>query len=419
MAHGVALTPSPGVVVPSVQTPGRPLTLGSAVFQVGQVVKAQPAYIGAYGGSFCSPTGLRSGSSVVASSSYAGTPVAPAAPLRRRLNSQQSSTASLMVQQPVMASASNMVVAAPPVRGLPSAYNAAIIASQGDSVSCRAAQPAVQAPGAAIVEVVPAQEVLRQGDDADNARLQAEVESLRRSVAVQEDRILQLTNQLQASQENERVLASDLEASRGDDTRLWTVTEELRLERLAREQAEAIATELRLVAEMAVQGQVVSAPAAVGSSGVTSNTVRASTPGRGGLSGNFSPGRRAPNTSARGKEALAERQGLGTQSNPGSSARGTVGLASGRRGSMSAKDEIDGRLHEFLERFNCGLTFRRLNRGWYSFRCNGDRADRSAEISIVNGKLMARLEPSTHDPGWNNGKLGNLERFVTAMTAQS
>jgi len=31
---------------------------------------------------------------------------------------------------------------------------------------------------------------------------------------------------------------------------------------------------------------------------------------------------------------------------------------------------------------------------------------------FVNGKLMVKYEPSTHDPGWNNGKPGPIERFV-------
>lgn len=81
----------------------------------------------------------------------------------------------------------------------------------------------------------------------------------------------------------------------------------------------------------------------------------------------------------------------------------------------SNKDDIDARLNEYLERSDTGLTFRRLNRGWYAFRRADDRnppsSDRGVEISIINGKLMARLEPTTHEKGWNNGKLGPIERF--------
>jgi len=38
--------------------------------------------------------------------------------------------------------------------------------------------------------------------------------------------------------------------------------------------------------------------------------------------------------------------------------------------------------------------------------------DRYVEVSIVNGKLMVTMEPSTHEPGWNHGKPGPIEKFV-------
>lgn len=92
-----------------------------------------------------------------------------------------------------------------------------------------------------------------------------------------------------------------------------------------------------------------------------------------------------------------------------------------RPSDKEGKDEIDARLQEFLERTECGLVFRRLNRGWYAFRRAEERGprfdERNLELSIVNGKLMARMEPSTHDPGWNNGKLGPIDRFVTSCAA--
>jgi len=104
------------------------------------------------------------------------------------------------------------------------------------------------------------------------------------------------------------------------------------------------------------------------------------------------------------------------------SRRNSNGGTASRRGlspmtvlSAAGKDEVDARLNGFLEQAqNCNIVFRRRNRGWYTFR----RADeppsneKNVEVSIVNGKLMARLESSSHDRGWNNGKLGPMDRFV-------
>lgn len=80
------------------------------------------------------------------------------------------------------------------------------------------------------------------------------------------------------------------------------------------------------------------------------------------------------------------------------------------------KDEVEPRLREFLEKAKCNLIFRQLNRGWYSFRRADEKGpqsnDRHVEISIINGKLMVKLEATTHDPGWNFGKPGPIEKFV-------
>lgn len=80
------------------------------------------------------------------------------------------------------------------------------------------------------------------------------------------------------------------------------------------------------------------------------------------------------------------------------------------------KDEVEPRLREFLEKGKCNLIFRQLNRGWYSFRRADEKGpqsnDRHVEISIINGKLMVKLEATTHDPGWNFGKPGPIEKFV-------
>merc|ERR1719316_2489046 len=95
-------------------------------------------------------------------------------------------------------------------------------------------------------------ESLRGGNDES---LQAEIDSLRRALASQEDRILQLTKQLQASQEGERMLAGEVENARGQTLaaqgEINRLMEEIQRERLVRGQAEAVAAELRLAAEMA------------------------------------------------------------------------------------------------------------------------------------------------------------------------
>lgn len=360
-------------------------------------------YGGAYGGSFCSPTGQRSSSMVPAPIAYpstysgAGPPLSTVGPITsqpapiRRLNSQ-SSTASLSMQPPFVQSLSTSVS-----RGLPASARVA-----GGEVL--AADPN---------EVLLQTRVVRNGVNDDH--LQAEVFTLRSTVSAQEEKNSQLSRQLQVSQENERKLVAELEVARGDIGRL---SEELRSERLLRQQAEATAAELR------VAGDLMSTPGAAGQDITNSRQNNSASRLRGST--------RAPSATRRSESAPrtrpAERPQSAARPQTPTSAAGNAsvgtGLASSRRASaqpQSAKDEIDGRLREYLERSDCGLLFRRMNRGWYSFRVRGDRGpvsnDRSVEISIVNGKLMARLEPSTHDAGWNNGKLGTIERFAASMCA--
>lgn len=89
--------------------------------------------------------------------------------------------------------------------------------------------------------------------------------------------------------------------------------------------------------------------------------------------------------------------------------------------STKARDEIDARLLEFLSVSKCPLRFRRVNRGWYQFFTVGvpmkPALAKHVEVSIVNGKLMMRMEASTHDPGWNGGRPGAVERFVAAFSS--
>jgi len=166
--------------------------------------------------------------------------------------------------------------------------------------------------------------------------LYREVDALRHTLAMQEQRISDLTMELQTSREGGTQLASEVESARSE---LSGLIQELQVERAARERAETF---------MAEQQQVLSGPP-----------------------------------------------------------------ASGRRGS---RDEVEPRLREFIEKTKCGLIFRQLNRGWYAFRRADDKGpqsnDRHVSISIINGKLMVTLEPSTHDPGWNFGKPGPIEKFV-------
>lgn len=317
----------------------------------------------------------------------------------RRLNSQSSAT-SLSVQ-PQMTAASQGA-ATPVARGLPAAY-ATARGARGEALDARTT--------VASDEVLLQNRLLQQG--ANDEALQVEVETLRRSIPVHEDKISQLAKQLQASQESERKLVAELEVARGDIGRL---SEDLESERFMRQQAESAASEARMAAEiMSPKSQV---PGQDKTSWQNNAATRGTTK-RGKESARKEDVRPHPQE----RQERQERQQQSPNSTIGS-VGGGVAPSSGRRASgrpQSAKDEIDGRLREFLERSECGLLFRRLNRGWYSFRVKGERgpvsSDRSVEISIVNTKLMARLEPSTHDAGWNNGKLGTIERFAAAMIA--
>mmetsp|Transcript_99708 Transcript_99708/g.155882 ORF Transcript_99708/g.155882 Transcript_99708/m.155882 type:complete len:412 (-) Transcript_99708:104-1339(-) len=397
---------------------GTPLSHAMRMLQSSSasVVMAQPvgAHVGAYGGSFASPPTRASGSL-----QQPGTPnssrtslAMPQSVLVPRLRSQ-SSSANLTVPPPAQ-----VLTAMPAHRSsasaMPVAYPAAFASSPMVTLE------GLASAGGHMVDGVPAEEVLLRtrlvggGDEL----AKAEAESLRRSVAAQEERILQLTKDLKESHENERKLGVELEASRDEVARL---AEELRLERAAREQAETQLLEARMAAEVASQRAASQERHLAANREKTAGSRRTNmergSPQRGAFASRRAPAERS--TPLRGRETgLDERWPPATK--PSSSNGDNASSHRGTRQPHSAKDEIDGRLYEFLDRADHDLVFRRLNRGWYSFRNEGDRGpashDRSVEISIVNGKLMARLEPSTHDPGWNNGKLGAIERFVAAMS---
>lgn len=204
------------------------------------------------------------------------------------------------------------------------------------------------------------------GDD----KLRREVDALRRSMAKQEERVSQLNQELKLSRELEGKLSSEAELTRAEVARLLA---ELQIERAAREHAEAGMSQQ----QWAASGSPTS-----------------------------------PKT--HGKE------------NPGSAVETEAGAAPGTPGARgpsprtsrtcAGKDEIEIRLREFLEKAKCNVVFRQLNRGWYACRRANEKGrssnDRHVEVSIVNGKLMVKLETTAHEVGWNNGKPGPIEKFV-------
>jgi len=262
----------------------------------------------------------------------------------------------------------------------------------------------------------------------DEARLyqyEREIEGLQAHIAAQEERVSKMTWELQASKKSERQALTDLEASRQEVVRL---NEELRSEREARLQAETLAGEagrqqlsttpppaatkprgpVRQQGPRRALSQSRRDPDAGLKSGASTAVGSSATPPfpSDGRSGDTA----TPNGLLTGSTATSGRR---------SGASGTAGAGGERTSNRSparAKDEIDARLAEYLDKTPCNLCFRRLNRGWYAFRRADETkafgsSDRSAEIMVVNGKLMARLEATHTDKGWNNGKLGTIERF--------
>lgn len=281
----------------------------------------------------------------------------------------------------------------------------------------------------------------RLRDDA----MQVELDQLRRSVTLQDERIVQLMKDLQASRESEARMRQELDVSRAEANQ---IAEELSAERAAREQAESVIAQQQVAVDAATKAaQSAQAAAAQAESsqaqaqfqqrrqekeppqqqpqqektptnrGASNGPSRISVTARGRRSKDASSS--ATSAAAGAPAAQPERLPLPTAPSHPTPPPKFTGTAMERRTSPNRgkpMDEIDTRLHEFLERTECLISFRRLNRGWYVFRGGEDDQDRHVEFSIVNGKLMAKVEPSTHDAGWNNGKLGPIERFVTAFS---
>lgn len=269
--------------------------------------------------------------------------------------------------------------------------------------------------------------------------LQQEMQKLRHAAAAQQEQIGQLFQELKRTREGKARYQQELDTARSEVAR---ISEELSRERMARGRAEAAATEGQQALERNVAAREawpsnadpVASPnmpsynrgectASFGLPGgrmsqdrpdrAVDTEARIGSPGQplGAAGGVARPSRSA----AQAFVASVQVAGQETPADRGAS-RNTQ-----RRG--SAKDDIDARFLDFLQNTDCPLVFKRKNRGFYSFRHADEGGkpssnDRCVELSIVNAKLMARVEPDGHDDkGWNNGKLGPVERFVTFFSS--
>lgn len=292
----------------------------------------------------------------------------------RRTASRQSSTTSLHAVQGGHLTPSWTVLGHPQTLQVDGAYpspQAYLAYGSGLSSAPVVLGGSVQAP------LTPVQQIVLSGSlnapvayphphQASTGSLRAVVsqsEPLRRSLAMQEERIQKLQAELQACRDSDAAL-------RGENARLS--------DELARER------ELRSLAEARADGK--------DRLGVSASRA--------------SLGLRPPS------KGLKE----GGRTLQGSASRRVISPD----GHSQGKDDVDARLHIFLEQGNCGIHFKRLNKGWYNFRRIEDAPspqDRAVELSIINGKLMARLEASQHEPGWNKSKFGPIERFVAYFSS--
>jgi len=261
-------------------------------------------------------------------------------------------------------------------------------------------RPSAQAPNASLVNRHSEDQARPVSNEATG-----EADNLRRAMQRQEEQISQLRSELEESRsrsmslrsENER-LGSEVKTARAEVSRL---VEELHRERQAREDVEATAAKLRSASRASLAAARAKAPSP---RSPARESLGRHTPSRGGPPEAVVPPVPPPQTDAE----------LAFTASSSTARYGTP------REQRVPKDDIDARLLDFLDRADCGLVFRRMNRGWYAFRRSDDRGPRSEErpieISIVNGKLLVRLEVNTYDPGWNNGKFGPIQRFVAAMS---
>eukprot|EP00929_Paragymnodinium_shiwhaense_P034354 TRINITY_DN18710_c0_g1_i3.p1 TRINITY_DN18710_c0_g1~~TRINITY_DN18710_c0_g1_i3.p1 ORF type:complete len:410 (-),score=56.68 TRINITY_DN18710_c0_g1_i3:84-1235(-) len=231
--------------------------------------------------------------------------------------------------------------------------------ASGDASPGPAAVSPVSPPGVAVQQGYVAYETAVA--DASAAEAHASVENadaLKRTVRLQEESIDQLRNELQAARANERKLASDLDAAQRSIERL---SDDLRAERAVREDLEANLNE-----HLKIRNNRLAVPSSVNGRS-TGSTPRAASRDRmlgGAANGRTSePGGRPPAPAGPASEPRQPQ----SRGSPRSNARGS---ASPNRPKVQ-RDEIDSRLQEFTEK-QPGLVFRRLNRGWYAFKREGD-----------------------------------------------
>ncbi|CAD7936156.1 unnamed protein product [Amoebophrya sp. A120] len=67
------------------------------------------------------------------------------------------------------------------------------------------------------------------------------------------------------------------------------------------------------------------------------------------------------------------------------------------------RDPVDNRLAEFYNSTGSAVPFHRINKGFYRY------GETVVELDIINHKLMAKTED-----GWNRGKWGAIEKFMSA-----
>eukprot|EP00929_Paragymnodinium_shiwhaense_P112918 TRINITY_DN8118_c1_g1_i1.p1 TRINITY_DN8118_c1_g1~~TRINITY_DN8118_c1_g1_i1.p1 ORF type:complete len:353 (+),score=71.24 TRINITY_DN8118_c1_g1_i1:148-1206(+) len=272
-------------------------------------------------------------------------------------------------------------------------------ATGGSGVAAPAAQSAPPPAPSAAPPVAP--QAAQSSLASENAKLVQSLEALRQTIRIQEEGLEQLRHELEAARTGESRATELAKVAQREVERL---SDELRIERGARERAEAASADLHMAAQMARDAawQERSLQTSNGSAALSRRGPPAAEVQHGGDSGTQSARQlgRGGGSSSRGQSPVNQRRGV--------------------LPANAAKDEVDIRLQDFQQRTQCGLIFRRMNRGWYAFRRADDPpyvGERNVELSIVNGKLMARLEPSSNEPGWNNGKLGGIERFVLSMSS--
>jgi len=249
----------------------------------------------------------------------------------------------------------------------------------------------------------------------------SELEELHKIITEQTEKISQLTKELANAKESEGKLRMEADVARAEAARL---VEELRREKQARERLEGATTSAFEPKQQDLQGsrglRSSSAKPSVRRSmnGSIGGTAASMTPGSarsGRQELSVGTGRKSPDAGRSASNLGAVRRGA-SPVQAASSSTANMSKSEEKRPSMGhlkdPKDEIDARLQDFVDRSECSLIFKRLNKGFYTVK-RVDASDLNhVEVSIVNGKLMVRLDSSTTDPGWNNGKLGSVEKFV-------